>query len=754
MTPLELFNVLNDVTTSERVAAALAAFEASNVGTHWLPVGRENNKGTIEASSDPGRSLIERLTNGIDAVLEDEFVRHKGKPECRTPREAAQAWLGVPKDGLSALSTKERQQLADRVSIYIADGEGRPDRRLVVVEDHGTGILAEHMPATILSLSESNKITKRYVVGAYGQGGSSTFACSQFTFIATRFASTDRIGFSVVKYYEPPEDDEAKVGNYVYLALETNVLEIDRKDHDFPVGTRVRHFGYDLTKYAGSLGPGSVYGLLNSILFDPVMPVWLNDAVHKYRRVIKGSRNALNGAVDEGDDDKKGPKISHTVPMYFVDLGDMGSIGIEYWVLEPYEKQPIRAFVDPNKPIVLTLHGQSHAEMSQLLVRKEADLPYLRQRLICHVDCNRLTPGAKRALFVSNREEARRGQVYSRVQEEVVRALRSDDELSRLNAQAREEGLHQQDQAAQKQMQSEVARLLRIQGLEVEMVGGAPGTKGDDGPPAKPRPPRPKPLPIAIHEPPTFIRIIWAADEPISLYPGQSRYVRIETDADSSYHQPSNLKASRLNFIIDGEGLSLAGTTPLSGGRMRAILRASTDAKIGGKGSIRIELGRVGLSALSDSRALTIVTAPVARQDKKAVSVPRIEPRPIDPSHPQWDIFNWPADNPNYAASSSEMENGTLVLWYSTIFPSYAKEISALEQKDPALAKSFDTRYAIWLAVHSLLFQEQEPADMGSMNEEALEKLERLERCRIARMSAMIALREVRELKAGQEPVD
>lgn len=754
MTPLELFNVLNDVSTSERVAVALAAFESTNPTVHWIPVGRENNKGTIEASSDPGRSLIERLTNGIDSVLEDEFVRHKGKPDCRTPREAAQAWLGVPKGGLSELSTKERQHLADRVSIYIGDGDGLPDRRLVVIEDRGTGILPEHMSATILSLSESNKIKKRYVVGAYGQGGSSTFACSQFTFIATRFASTNSVGFSVVKYYEPPEEDEAKVGNYVYLALGTKVLEVDVKDHAFPVGTRVRHFGYDLTKYAGSLGPGSIYGLLNSILFDPVMPVWLTDAVHKYRRVIKGSRNALNGAVDEGDDDKKEPKISHAVPLYYVDLGDAGSIGLEYWVLEPYEKQPIRAFVDPNKPIVLTLHGQSHAELSQALVRKEADLPYLRQRLIVHVDCNRLTPGAKRALFVSNREEARRGQVYSRIQEEVVRALKSDDELSRLNAQAREEGLHQQDQAAQKQMQSEVARLLRMQGSEVEMVGGSAGAHGEDGPPSKPRPPRPKPLPIQIHEPPTFVRIVWDEAEPVSLYPEQSRYLRIETDADSSYHQSSNPKASRLNFIVTGEGVSLAGTTPLTGGRMRAILRCAADAKIGAKGGIRVELARVGLPMLADARQIEIVTPPVARQDKKAVSVPKIDPRPIDPSHSQWDIFNWPADNPSYAASSSEMENGTLVLWYSTIFPSYSKELAILEQKDPALAKSFDTRYAIWLAVHSLLFQEQEPAETGSLNEDALEKLERLERCRIARMSAMIALREVRELKAAHDPAE
>jgi hypothetical protein len=576
--------------------------------------------------------------------------------------------------------------------------------------------------------------------------------------IASRHTTSTRIGFAVVRYYEPPPNDEAKVGNYVYLTLGDKVLEVDLPDGEFPAGTRVRHFGYDLTKYNASLGPSSVYGLLNRVLFDPVVPVWLSNAIHRYRRVIKGSRNALNGAVDEGDENKKGPTISHSVPIYYVDLGDLGSIGIEYWLLEPTEtnKQPIRSFVDPTKPIVLTLYGQSHAEMSQVLVRKDAELSYLRQRLICHVDCNRLTPGAKRSLFVSNREEARRGQVYNRVEREVVKALRSDDELSRLNAEAREKGYQQQDQEAQKQMQSEVARLLRLQGMNVEMAGGVPGEQPGGARPVKPRPPRPKPEPIETKEPPTFIRIVWDESESIPFHAEQSRYLRVETDADSSYHDPSDPRASRVNFIITGDGLAIAGTTPLKGGRMRAIVRCDSKAKLKGTGTIRVELTRTGLPALGDTRPFEIVAPPPATPAKKAVSVPRIDPRPIDPTHPQWAVLDWPTDDPSFAASSSEMENGTLVVWYSTVYPSYATEFGRLEQRDPALAKSFNTRYAIWLAVHSLLLQQDE-ADAAAgpaggaqeSHEDAVEDFERMERRRLARMSAMIAVREVRDMKVA-----
>ena len=752
MNLVDFLTRLNEATRSSDVADLLETFEANNPNATWIPVGRENNRGTIEASSDPGRSLIERLTNGIDAVLEDQFIQHNGLPECHSPREAAQAWLGVPEGGLSALSTRERQRLADRVTIHLMEGDGDWSKRLVIIEDRGTGLLPDEMPRTILSLSQSNKIKKRYVVGAYGQGGSSTFACSQFTLIVSKRLNSPRIGFAVVKYYEPPPDDEAKVGNYVYLTLGGNVLEVDSVDINLPVGTRVKHFGYDLTKYNGSLGPASVYGLLNGVLFDPVVPVWLTNAIHKYRRVIKGSRNALNGAVDEGDDEsKKGPTLSHSFPTFYVNLGDHGSIGIEYWVLEPTEtnKQPIRSFVDPAKPIILTLQGQSHAEMSQVLVRKDADLPYLRQRLICHVDCNRLTPGAKRSLFVSNREEARKGQVYSRIEEEVVKALKSDDDLTRLNTEARERGLQQQDQEAQKQMQSEVARLLHLQGMNVEMAGGTPSEQPGGGRTGGKRGPRPKPNPIETKEPPTFIRIVWDESEPITFFAEQTRYLRIETDAESSYHDSSDPRKSRVNIIIEDASLTIAGTTPLKGGRMRAIVRCGTNAKLKAEGIIRIELTRPGLPALRDSRPYTIVAPPQAKPGKSAISVPRIDPRPISPEHQQWAILNWPTDDFSFAASSSEMENGTLVVWYSTVFPSYARELSVLEARDPALAKSFNTRYAIWLAVHSLLLQE-EAQSSEKVPEETATEVERQERCRVARLSAMMASREVRELKSSQ----
>src|SRR5689334_11823849 len=99
MTLEQFFQTAQAAFSVVEIEEALQDFENSNPDVRWVPVGRENNRGTIEASADPGRSLVERLTNGIDAILEVEHELHTGIPDCRTPKEAAIAWLGVPAGG-------------------------------------------------------------------------------------------------------------------------------------------------------------------------------------------------------------------------------------------------------------------------------------------------------------------------------------------------------------------------------------------------------------------------------------------------------------------------------------------------------------------------------------------------------------------------------------------------------------------------------------------------------------------------------
>ena len=121
--------------------------------------------------------------------------------------------------------------------------------------------------------------------------------------------------------------------------------------------------------------------MLQRALFDPVIPILLDDKIHDYRRVIKGARNALNAATDE-EVDERGPNIRYSLPEYNINLGEFGTIGLEYWVLDENlsEKKydPIIAYVDNKKPILFTLNGQTHAEFSVSLIKTEAGLPFLK----------------------------------------------------------------------------------------------------------------------------------------------------------------------------------------------------------------------------------------------------------------------------------------------------------------------------------------------------------------------------------------
>jgi hypothetical protein len=129
------------------------------------------------------------------------------------------------------------------------------------------------------------------------------------------------------------------------------------------------------------------------------------------------------------------------------------------------------------------------------------------------------------------------------------------------------------------------------------------------------------------------------------------------------------------------------------------------------------------------------------------------------PDDPKWTQLGWP-DNPALTASEADMEEGTLVIYYSTVFPKFAGQRHAFENRDSTLATSFAKRYEIWLAVHSLLYyqdhqgaaaeQQLQTSEAGADGAQRVQEdpdlaqeRERQERCRIAILSSLFAAREV-----------
>jgi hypothetical protein len=213
-----------------------------------------------------------------------------------------------------------------------------------------------------------------------------------------------------------------------------------------------------------------------------------------------------------------------------------------------------------------------------------------------------------------------------------------------------------------------------------------------------------------------------------------------------------------MNFIITSGSVSPLGSTPLQGGRLRAIFEGAPDAKVDQTGTLRVELTRPGLPTLSDERNVEIVTTPPARPASRAITLPPFDHQPVDgPDDPQWATLGWP-DNVNTVASSAELESGTLMIYYSTVFPKYANQLAAFERRDPVLARSFSERYKIWLAVHSLLLHQDQISAAGTTPQrtdedpDIAELREREERCRTATLAAVFAGREIQLSPTAVEP--
>ncbi len=139
---------------------------------------------------------------------------------------------------------------------------------------------------------------------------------------------------------------------------------------------------------------------------------------------------------------------------------------------------------------------------------------------------------------------------------------------------------------------------------------------------------------------------------------------------------------------------------------------------------------------------------PPVHPGRQQLSLPPFEPRPVSPDDEQWATLGWPDDVASIA-SSAVMENGTLVIYYSTVYPKYTSQLAQYEQRGPGLASSFTNRYEIWLVAHSLLYcrdQEEAAAQhpvVEEANGDAAEERERQERSRMATLAALFAAREV-----------
>jgi hypothetical protein len=205
---------------------------------HWIPVGRDRgNAGRITLAATPINPIAERTINGMEAIIEleraRELLRDSKAPAPTSPRDAVNRYFQIPTlDQIPKLDKSEAskalriraRELARRLRVRVLFD--KPSREFTVgIEDDGIGQTPDAIHETLLSLGTTTKGDKFYLIGVFGQGGSSAYAQCENSWVLSRRAKdtlggrTDGAGWTVIKRVYPKDrrDDY-----FAYLACHPN----------------------------------------------------------------------------------------------------------------------------------------------------------------------------------------------------------------------------------------------------------------------------------------------------------------------------------------------------------------------------------------------------------------------------------------------------------------------------------------------------------------------------------------------------
>lgn len=456
------------IQTSDDVEEILAFFPDAR----WRNLGdRENNYPQVNTGSDAGDAWIERITNGIDALVEREMVV-RGVSGLTSPRKAAEFLFDISNGRLVNLDDAFRRHLAERLTVTVRDS-GEWKRPTLVVQDAGIGQHPDEFSRTLLSLNENNKVSRPELMGAFGQGGSSTFASAKYSAFVSRrepaalsLGHRDEVGWTIVRYN--PLTDDYKHGVYQYLVVPdgSGGFQIPRLDpmllpqtHSEFVGCHFVAVEYQLDRYSDTafLPSGSMYSLLNQVLFDPTYPILLRDERPKARK--NNERAALQGVVIAGNatrlEEDKRSKVEYSNARSVL-LEEDGSVLVRYYVLKSKgdpkaDWETMANYVQHDIAITYTRNGQRQGSLRRDIFNR-VGLVSMGKAIIGQVDCDGLTKAAKKELFSATRDRTKQGELPQRLEQRVRAAIVSDDQLRALDRERKAQALAKQSEIESKKI--------------------------------------------------------------------------------------------------------------------------------------------------------------------------------------------------------------------------------------------------------------------------------------------------------------
>lgn len=730
----------------------------------WVPLGdNPGNFGIISMGSDPFDGITERITNSMDAMIELEAETNGGLLNCRSPREAIEKIHGFKEGNLRWADQAEIGRLSSDIKVVFMDGGSRA-RPTVEVWDRGIGQHPSDFPDTLVSLNSDYKVKKLHLIGAFGQGGQTSFAHCQYGIIVSRKApellangQQDSVGWTIVRYRDPTTPEEIhKRGLWEYCvdARTGEVLRVSPSSLPaaFEHGTMVRLVAYDLVRGTSDvLQPASTgWSYLSESLFDPVLPFRLYESRDRFEK----KNRSFSGLAPRLWRGGRGRKVQIAMQdSYEIELSPHGSLRLNYWAMEPILepdtktrwKDIKKGYVSGRKAVFLTLNGQRHGVETTRYLKEKVKLAYASDFVIVQVDCDNLTNLAKKEIFSTTRDRLREGELKQRVMSDVAEHLAKDRNLLAFEKERKNAIIRSRTRKDTSKIRRMVARFIAKNPALSALIMKETKQKEDES--------------KAIREPseevdedqireseletpdlreiPTYLKITNASD-PIPVEKGGHALVRLETDAVDEFLSEGGKGQFRATHASDIT--KRKSSSELRNGKISYRMFCPTAVRVGTTEMLSFDLLLPGGSSLRAERLVRITKPKERKKERGKRKLPE----------------------PNIVAVS---ENGDPDLWQKLDFDERSVgKVYLTEKIDPAIYVSLDNghfkrvlsgrglseeivedvndRYVSAIAYHLLLMHVDNTRRSQDLGEDVdlSEERDEMERTRLAQTVAALSM--------------
>jgi hypothetical protein len=429
---------------------------------------------------------VEPVTNMQDSVLELEALKRFGALDAvpfRAPLEASRAlFAGMP-----------YADLAQRVRVEIRESDPpatRTKRITIVYRDKGRGLSAADIPHTLFGL-RSTKKELPWQQGAFGIGGKTTYRNATAVIVVSRPApetlksnDQDQIAVAVLDW-----EFKGKTPTASYLVASpwsgpgdsAPVFSVPAgAAPSFEPGVHLALISYGVEHiHVGNFADErSFYTLLNTRLFEPVVPIGLDHFNRDFQN-LRGLRKRLE------DNPGNPPRKTAQETLPFNAGGRTYHLPIRYYVFsgrgEPGER---RRFAAPGHVVVFTSNGQTHHQWSQAEFRdKIPSLQRLADRVFVVVETDELPIELRSTLFTADRSAMMRTEQALRLEAEVAGFIRDWEDLRELRGELVRKALSDgQTEKATVNLAKELGRAFKGLGFGGGGVqAGSNGSSKDDG---------------------------------------------------------------------------------------------------------------------------------------------------------------------------------------------------------------------------------------------------------------------------------